>query len=434
MASLEFQSGLVRAIGRWTLAGLVLNSAIGSGIFGLPALVSEHVGRAGPLAYLLGAVGMAVIMACFAEVGSQFREAGGPYLYAREAFGRFAGIQIAWVAWLVRLTAAAANTNLFAVYLAEFWPAAAHGGGRFLAITMVLVIPAAINYRGVKSGARMSNILVFAKLAPLTFAALLGLVFFRGGLSTISLPPGEMLSSSSLHAWMDAILVTVYAFGGFEVGLFPMGEAKAPRRDVPFALLVAFLVMLVLYVLVQVGVQAGLAQPEHSPRPLADAAGVLVGRWGAVFIAIGALLSIYGYLSAMMLNVPRLTYALASLKDFPSLFGRVHPRFRTPYVSVLVFGILVWGLALAGTFKWNVTLSAVARLLTYGMTCGALIPLRKKIAEPGALRLPAGKWMAIAGLFFSLTLATRMDRVAVSIMGATLLVAAANWFLVRRAS
>lgn len=408
---------------------MVLNSAIGSGIFGLPSLVSEHVGRAAPLAYLFAAVGVAVIMACFAEVGSQFREAGGPYLYAREAFGRFAGIQVAWAAWLVRLTAAAANTNLFVTYLAEFWPAASGGLSRFLAITLVLAVPVAINYRGVKSGARMSNIFVIAKLIPLTFAALLGLVFFQGGLS---IPSGGALSSPSINSWMDAILVLVYAFGGFEVGLFPMAEAKDPRRDVPFALLIGFVVMLAIYLLVQIGVQAGLQSPELSSRPLADAAGNLVGRWGAVFITVGALISIYGYLGAMMLNVSRLTYALAEQKDFPSFFGRIHPRFRTPYLSVLMFGIFVWALALAGSFRWNVTLSAVARLLTYAATCGALIPLRNKAPELRRFRLPAGKWIAIAGVIFSVTIATRMDRTALAILAVTLLIALANWAMVKQ--
>ena len=427
----ETKTGLVRVIGRWTLVGLVLNSAIGSGIFGLPSLVSEHVGRAAPLAYLVAAVGVAVIMACFAEVGSQFREAGGPYLYTREAFGRFAGIQIAWVTWLVRLTGAAANTNLFATYLAEFWPSAARGVPRLLVMTMLLAVPLAINYRGVKSGARMSNMFIIAKLMPLTLAAILGLIFIRGGLAAMPLHSHEVFASSSLGSWMDAILVLVFAYGGFEVGLFPMGEAKNPRRDVPFALLVGFAVMLVLYTLIQIGVQAGLAAPELSKRPLAAAAGILAGRWAAVFIAIGALVSIYGYLGAMMLNVPRLTFALAERKDFPSFFAWIHPRFRTPYLSVLIFGVLVWALALAGSFEWNLTLSAVARLLTYGATCAALIPLRKKTPEVSALRLPAGKWVAIAGVIFSVTIATRMDRTALAIVAVTLLIALGNWALVR---
>ena len=117
--------GLIRAMGRWTLTALVINSIIGSGIFGLPSVVAGYLGKQSPLAYLVAAAGIGVVIACFAEVASQFGAAGGPYLYAREAFGRFIGIEIGWLLLLVRLTAAAAAANLFTNYLAEFWPAVA---------------------------------------------------------------------------------------------------------------------------------------------------------------------------------------------------------------------------------------------------------------------------------------------------------------------
>ena len=105
--------GLVRAIGRWSLAALMVNCIIGSGVFGLPSVLAGLLGRASVLAVILAAAAMGVIMACFAEVASRFAQTGGPYLYAREAFGRFMGIQVAWLVWFVRLTACAANANLF---------------------------------------------------------------------------------------------------------------------------------------------------------------------------------------------------------------------------------------------------------------------------------------------------------------------------------
>src|SRR5437867_8511099 len=132
----EPQPSLVRGIGRWSLVALVLNSIIGSGVFGLPSLIAGLVGGAAPLAYVAAAAGMGVIMACFAEVASRFREAGGPYLYARVAFGRFAGIEIAWLTWLARLTAAAGNANLFVIYLSEFWPQAKERVPRIIILTL----------------------------------------------------------------------------------------------------------------------------------------------------------------------------------------------------------------------------------------------------------------------------------------------------------
>ena len=118
------QTDLVRAIGRWSLTALVINSIIGSGIFGLPSDLGRLLGRLSPLAVLIAGIAIGIIMACFAEVGSQFSEAGGPYLYARATFGRFIGIEVGWLLWLVRVAAPAANANLFGIYLGEFWAAA----------------------------------------------------------------------------------------------------------------------------------------------------------------------------------------------------------------------------------------------------------------------------------------------------------------------
>ena len=114
----ETSGGLVRTIGRWSLAALIVNSVIGGGVFGLPSVVAARLGKFGALAYLIAAAGIALIAACLSEVASQFRETGGPYLYARTALGRFWGIQIAWMTWLARLTAASGTANLFATYLA----------------------------------------------------------------------------------------------------------------------------------------------------------------------------------------------------------------------------------------------------------------------------------------------------------------------------
>src|SRR5215467_1465025 len=147
---------LVRAIGRWSLASLVVNSIIGSGIFGLPGDIMRRVGDGAPWAYLIATAGMGLIMASFAEVASQFHEAGGPYLYARATFGRFAGVQMGWFAYLVRVTSAAANANLFVVYLGLFWPGATASAARAAILIVLTGVFAVVNVRGVKAGARVS--------------------------------------------------------------------------------------------------------------------------------------------------------------------------------------------------------------------------------------------------------------------------------------
>ena len=415
-------------MGRWTLVALVINSIIGSGIFGLPSLVWKLVGSAAPWAYLLAGAGIGVIMACFAEVASRFSEAGGPYLYARAAFGRFLGIEMGWLLWLVRLSAAAAGANLFVIYLAEFWPGAKQPLARVLVLTLLLGVLAAINYRGVKSGARMSNVFTVAKLVPLGLFAVAGGIF-------ILLRGGPASPASALHPaagdWMQAALVLVFAYGGFEAAMIPLAEAKDPRRDAPFALLVSLAVCVALFTLVQIVVQGTLADPGQTDRPLAAAAHQFLGTAGARFISLGALVSLYGYLSANMLHTPRLTFALAERGDFPLIFRAVHPRFRTPHASIAVFAVLVWLMAVAGTFRWNVVLSAVARLFAYGAVCAAMLVLRRK--QPGEARfaLPAGPLFGALGIAFALVLLSRMGRAELVIIAGTMLIALLNWLWAR---
>src|SRR5277367_4946534 len=148
---------LIRALGRWSLTALMVNSIIGSGVFGLPSTVAGLLGRISPLAVVLAGIGMAMIVACFAEVASRFHQAGGPYLYARAAFGRGMGIQMAWMLFLGQVAAPAANANLFVIYLGEFWPHARDPLPRTLILTLLIGALALINVRGVRTGAQVST-------------------------------------------------------------------------------------------------------------------------------------------------------------------------------------------------------------------------------------------------------------------------------------
>ena len=421
----ESQTGFVREIGRWTLTALVINSIIGSGIFGLPSTIAGLLGKVSPYAFLLAAAGIGIIMACFAEVASQFRDAGGPYLYARTAFGRFTGLQMGWLAWLVRLTAAAANANLFVDYLAEFWPGATGTVARVTLLTLLLGGLAAINYRGVRAGAQTSNFFTVAKLLPLTIFIVAGIILLRGNVA-------DHVAATGTGDWSKALLLLMFAYGGFEAALIPLGETKNPRRDAPFALFIALITCTLFYTLIQWVVVAALAAPEETKRPVAEAARVFMGAGGAALVTLGAIVSVYGYLSSAMLNAPRLTFALAEGKDFPQFFGAIHPRFRTPHVSIVIFAIVLWGVAVAGSFKWNASLSAVARLFTYGLVCGALIKLRRQQPNAEAFRLPFGPAFAVVGILFSLYLISGMGSGELLAIAATALLALVNWVVVKR--
>jgi APA family basic amino acid/polyamine antiporter len=427
------QPKLYQAIGRLALIGLVLNAVIGSSVFGLPSVIGARLGGASPWAWLAAGAGMALVVACFAEVASRFGQAGGPYLYTRVAFGRIVGIEMAWLTYLVRLTAAATNANLFVIYLAEFWPPATGPTASRVVLALVLLPLAIANYRGVGFGLTVSNTFTVAKLVPLGIFVIAGIGLLFGDAAG----PAPQSPTVGIGEWLQVILLLVFAYGGFEAALVPLAEAKDPRRDAPVALFAALGICALVYTLVQAIVVAALDDPGASPRPLAAAAQVLLGSGGATLMALGALVSVYGYLAGAMLNVPRLTYAMAEQGDLPPRLGEVHSRFRTPHVSVMLYATLVWAFAAAGSFLQNLTLSAVSRLFTYGAVCAALVVLRRKgragpqDLNPAWFRLPAGQTAAILGVVFSAALAFRMNERELVVLGGTLLVGLVHWRLMR---
>jgi amino acid transporter len=425
----EPSSGLIRTIGRWSLAALIVNSVIGGGVFGLPSVVAGRLGKYGPLAYLVAAVGIALIAACLGEVASQFRETGGPYLYARTALGRFWGIQIAWMTWLARLTAASGTANLFATYLAEFAPRAVQPFYRVTILSVLIGILAVINYRGVRSATRVSDILTTAKIFLL-------FVFIGAGVGWLmrhgAVVPAPMTHVVTVRDWLAVVLVLVFAYGGFEAVFFATGETRDPRRDAPAALGYALALVTVIYTLVQLVINGTLDNPAATERPLADAARHIFGGGAAAAIAGGALVSIYGYLGANMLHTPRLTFALAERGDFPRFFAAVHPKFRTPHVSIMLYTVMLLAFTLLGNFRWNITLSAVARLLTYSSFAVALLVLRRKRPQADSFRVPAGTSVALLTLAFCMLLFTQTPMSNLSVVLITIAIAALNWLLVRK--
>jgi amino acid transporter len=390
------------------------------------------LGSAAPLGYLLAAAGIGAIMLCFAEVGSQFRGAGGPYLYARQAFGAFIGLQVGWAAWLTRLTAGAAIANLFVDYLGEFWKDATSPIPRALLLVCLIGGLAWANVRGVKAGARISNVVTIAKLLPLALFVGIGLVMVGPGLRLDA-------AGTTERQWTAALLLLVYAFGGFESVLIPAAELKDPRRDLPFALSFGLVVVTGVYLAIHLVVVAAFPDAASfttaamRDRPVGEAARVLVGPAGPTFIAIAAILSTFGTLAAQILTAPRLLFALAEQGEFPATLAAVHPRYRTPHVAILLHAALAAMLAVFGSFVWNAVLSAVARLVTYAAVCGSLIVLRRRWPAHDAFRVPAGPLVACGGLGFCVVLVGQLRGDHLVLVAAVGMVAALNWWITRRA-
>nr|WP_244672725.1 APC family permease [Xanthomonas sp. D-93] len=413
--------GLVRAVSRWQIVGLSINDVIGSGIYLLPAATAALLGPLSLWAVLLAGVAVALLVLCYAQAASYFDEPGGSYLYAREAFGRFAGFEIGWMIWLTRISSAAALSNGLADAVVRFWPAAAGGGARLAIVVGSLGLLTAINVIGVKSAARTGVALVIGKLVPLLLFVAIG-VFYVDWSWAFS---GKTPDPRDVGNLGEAALLLLFAYAGFENIPAAAGEYRNPRRDVPFALITMIVTVTLIYAAVQVVAQGTLPNVAQSATPLADAASGFGGEALALILTVGATISILGTTSNTVMLGPRFLFALAKDGYGPAFLARVHPRFRTPAAAILLQGVLSLALALSGSFVQLALLSMVTRLFAYIGTAAAVLVLARRYRDrPGALRLPGGPLIPLAALLLALALLLSASWQNLAAAGVALLVGA----------
>jgi len=417
---------LVRSIGRWTMTALVVNTIIGSGVFGLPSELTHLLGPASPAGIIVGALGVATIMACMAEVASQFGEPGGPYRYVRTTFGSFLGIQVGWFHLLSIIGAIAAVAHLFMDYLATVLPLSTLE--RDLLLAILIAIPATINYFGVRGGATLNNVMTLAKLSPLVLLIAFGLgrLVHQGHIIQTS-----DLVSPGLSKWVRALIFMMFLYGGWEDSLLVAGEVKEPRRTIPLGLLLGLLICTSFYVLLQFITLAAIG-PTVTDRPLAAVASVVIGRGGDALVAVAAMVSTYGWISANLLNAPRLIYSFAIEGDFPGVFARLHTRYQTPTAGIILFALTGWILAVSGTFLWVVALSAASMIIYYAATCACLARLRTLRPEADAFRVPFGRILSVVAIGIALLLMSGLRGSEALLMCATAAIATMNWWWVKR--
>ncbi|MBK6427901.1 MAG: amino acid permease [Blastocatellia bacterium] len=401
---------LRRDLTRTGIALLVVNGIIGAGIFGLPSEAARLVGTFSPWLFVICGIIMATVMLSFAQAASYFDATGGPILYTWTAFGPFIGFQTGWILYVGRATSIAANVNLLATYLGSLIPGADVGPGRLTVIVLTVVVFTWINFVGVKSSVGAIAAITIVKLAPLAVLVLVGITWIRGDAVVPEGLPGYA-------NFGEAMLLVVYAFIGFEGALIPAGETRHPERSIPIALLATGLITTVFYVLVQSVVASVLPDLGTSKRPLADAAGVIFGTVGVLVITATAAVSILGNTAASMLTAPRMTYTMARYGTLPTPLARVHDRYLTPHLSILLYGALSLGLALSGTFAWLAGMSSLARILGYILCIASLPRLKARFGDrPGALRLPGGMTIPVIALLVCawLVMQTKLDAVLVT--------------------
>jgi amino acid transporter len=392
---------LPRALGTPELAAGIFNYTVGSGIFVLPAVVVAALGTAAPLAYLTCAVVIALVVLCLAEAGSRVAATGGPYAYVDAGLGSLAGCIAGVLLFLTGLAGAAAVSTAFAASLAVLLGVTAPWFDNAI-IFAVFALLAGINVRGVRTGARLTEIATVAKLLPLLAFVLIGAFFVDPARLRLT----EMPSSAAI---LQTSGVLIFAFCGIESALIPSGEVRTPARTVPLAAFIAVGAATAFYLAIQLVAQGvlGASLADDRVTPLAAAAATFSGSPGRTVMIVGATLSMFGYLSFAALAGPRSLFAFARDGLLPSALAAVHERYRTPWVAIL--GYCAFGLALAqtGTFESLAVLANLSAILLYAMCAVSAWVLRRRgvrleqapFVTPGGPLVPILTCVGLAWLF-----------------------------------
>ena len=373
------EGSLQRLIGVRALALTAMNTTVGAGIFGLPALIAADMGSSAPIGYVVTALLFFCVVLCFAEAGSRVSTAGGLYAYSNAAFGPFTGSFVGTLLWFGNgALSNAAVAVLMVNGLSLAFPALGEPFGRNLTLIVVYTSLAAINVRGLKLGLRVTEGITVIKLLPLILLAVVGLVTLKW--SAIPLP--ALPDTAQLGR---GVVLLTFTFMGIETALSPSAEIRDPTRVVPRGLALALLGITLLYFSLQLVAQgalgAGLATATDAP--LAATAAIVLGGWGKLLMLAAGVVCMAGVLPGDMLCTPRVLYAMGRDGLLPSWLGRVDPRFNTPAAAIITYCVVCAVLAVSGTFRALAILAAASTLVMYLATAIAVLVLRRRSVTVG---------------------------------------------------
>lgn len=373
--------GLTRTMSFFDVICLGFNSVVGAGIFLLPGQLFGMIGSGAIWVFPLCGILSFTIALCFAEMGGMYNRTGGAYLYAKDTLGPFIGFLVGWMMWASSIIGWASVASGFGLYLTYFLPSENAWLGRVIIAILVTGL-SVINYFGVKPGAKTINFFAIGKLLSLCIFISVGLFFIK---------KENLVPFHDGHGLHTAVIMALYAYTGFEFIVVPAGEMRHPQKYTPRVLFFVLMIVTILYIVIQTVATGTFPSLAASDKPLADAAGYFMGAAGGVLIGIGALLSIGGINAAIALTSPRSLYVLSVDGFLPKIFSKIHPKYHTPYLAILVNTVLTILLSLTGSFKYLITASVMVSLLQYIPTCLAVIILRKYNPErERSYRIPGG--------------------------------------------
>lgn len=403
------QPQLKKGLGLAAATALVMGNMVGSGIFMMPNTLANAAGP-GPslLAWLFTGVGSIILALTFANLGSRYPQTGGPYAFAKLAFGDFTGFINAWSYWLGAIVGNAAILTAFASYLSFFFPVVKESNlTAFLVTSAFLWLFTLINIRGVREAGLVTLITTILKIVPLLVFVALGMSHFDLGVAGPLFPEGKGLETLPLAATS-----TLWAFIGLESATVAAGEIRDPQRNIRLSTIWGIGLTTVLYMAISLVAMGAMGQEQlaASNSPLADIINQRFGSWGSGFIAFGALISTLGATVGWILSTARMSYAAAQDGLLPKALGAIHPRYATPHTSLIVSSVIanfVLALnyidSLTSAYNFMILLATLAFLPPYVFAAAAeIILLSKRSGDFSPGKFIRSSFLSLTGFAYAL--------------------------------
>lgn len=401
------KNGLDSKLSLFDVINLVVGAIIGADIYVASSFGAGYLGPSSLIVWIIAGIIAIILALCFAQCAALLPKVGGPYAYAKAAWGSFAGFIVGWSLWLAEWISLAVFPVAFTRYLMFFLPNLDWIHQIIVKVLFVIFL-ATTNIIGVKAAGRTNDFLTIVKLVPL-------LLFTVVGLSYIVIQPHVAASNFSpffpfgVGNFGSALVLIFWAYAGFEISTIPADEIKDPGRIIPKAILLGISIVTIFYLTTNTilfGVRPW-SQLASDTAPLASATTAILRvnpflvLIGGAIVGIGALISVAGSDESGMIGTSRLGYALAVDGLFPRIFAKTHPKFKTPYLGIIIQAVTALIASIIGSLSMLIATSVFFMALAYVATSASIFSLRKKNLKP-LFQLRGGLLIPSLGIIFSL--------------------------------